>query len=57
MILLLAAGRRRWGQGDHFTMCRVPGDPTPYLLYPPELSLTGALAQTVAVVGIVLMLP
>jgi hypothetical protein len=38
-------------------MCRVPGDPTPYLLYPPELSLTGALAQTVAVVGIVLMLP
>jgi hypothetical protein len=35
----------------------LPGDPVPYLLYPPQLSLTGAAAEGVAVAGLFLIFP
>jgi hypothetical protein len=35
----------------------LPGDPVPYMLYPPELSLTGALAEAGAAVGLVGIFP
>jgi hypothetical protein len=35
----------------------LPGDPVPYLLYPPELSLTGGLLQAGTVVGIAALFP
>jgi hypothetical protein len=35
----------------------LPGDPVPYLLYPPQLSLTGALAQGATVVGLLAVFP
>jgi hypothetical protein len=33
----------------------LPGDPVPLLLYPPELSVTGALAEAVTVAGLAVM--
>lgn len=35
----------------------LPGDPTPYLLYPPALSLTGALGEAGAVLAVLALLP
>src|SRR5206468_3412224 len=35
----------------------LPGDPVPLLLYPPELSLTGALAEAATVVGLAAIFP
>jgi hypothetical protein len=35
----------------------LPGDPVPYLLYPPELSFTGALAETSAVLAVMAIFP
>ncbi len=35
----------------------LPGDPVPYLLYPPELSLTGTLAEAATVAGLVAIFP
>jgi hypothetical protein len=35
----------------------LPGDPVPYLCYPPEISLTGALAEGAAVAGVFLTFP
>ncbi len=35
----------------------LPGDPVPLLLYPPELSLTGALTEALTVVGLVALFP
>jgi len=35
----------------------LPGDPVPYLLYPPELSLTGAAAEAGAVVTVLAIFP
>ena len=35
----------------------LPGDPVPLLLYPPELSLTGALAEAAVVTGLVAIFP
>ena len=35
----------------------LPGDPVPYLLYPPGLSLTGAIAQAGTVIGLVAIFP
>jgi hypothetical protein len=35
----------------------LPGDPVPFLLYPPEISLTGALAEGAAVTGAFLIFP
>jgi hypothetical protein len=35
----------------------LPGDPVPLMLYPPEISLTGALAQAGVVLGIVAIFP
>lgn len=35
----------------------LPGDPVPFLLYPPELSLTGALAEGAAITGLFLAFP
>ena len=35
----------------------LPGDPVPLLLYPPELSLTGALAEAATVLAIVAIFP
>jgi hypothetical protein len=35
----------------------LPGDPVPLLLYPPQLSVTGALGEAVTVVGIVFAFP
>jgi hypothetical protein len=35
----------------------LPGDPVPYLLYPPEWSLTGALAEGLTVAGLAAIFP
>jgi hypothetical protein len=35
----------------------LPGDPVPYLLYPPELSLTGAVAEAGAIAGVLAVFP
>jgi hypothetical protein len=35
----------------------LPGDPVPYLIYPPGLSLTGTVAEALTVIGIVAILP
>jgi hypothetical protein len=35
----------------------LPGDPVPYLLYPPELSLTGAVAEVGVIMGLVAIFP
>lgn len=35
----------------------LPGDPVPLLLYPPELSVTGALAEAATVVGLAAIFP
>ncbi len=35
----------------------LPGDPTPFLLYPVELSLTGAVAEAAVVTGLVAIFP
>jgi hypothetical protein len=35
----------------------LPGDPVPYLIYPPEFSLTGLTAEAVTVVGLMAMFP
>lgn len=35
----------------------LPGDPTPYLLYPVEFSVTGALLQAGTVVGLAALIP
>jgi hypothetical protein len=48
---------------DPFRCCEtgagycLPGDPTPYLLYPPEKSLTGALAEAGAVGAVLAIFP
>jgi hypothetical protein len=35
----------------------LPGDPVPLLLYPPEISLTGALAEAATVIALVAIFP
>ena len=35
----------------------LPGDPVPLLLYPPELSITGALAEGAAIAVLEVMFP
>jgi hypothetical protein len=35
----------------------LPGDPVPYLCYPPELSLTGAIAEGGAIAGVLAIFP
>jgi hypothetical protein len=35
----------------------LPGDPTPYLLYPPELSLTGTVAEVGVILALVAIFP
>jgi hypothetical protein len=35
----------------------LPGDPVPYLLYPPNINLTGLLAEGAAVAGVALVFP
>jgi hypothetical protein len=35
----------------------LPGDPVPYLCYPPNLSVTGGLAEVAAVVGVLAIFP
>ena len=35
----------------------LPGDPVPLLIYPPELSATGALAETAAVLTVFAVFP
>jgi hypothetical protein len=35
----------------------LPGDPVPYLCYPPELSATGALAEVGSIVGVLAIFP
>jgi hypothetical protein len=35
----------------------LPGDPVPYLIYPPELSVTGAVAEAGAVLGLLAIFP
>jgi hypothetical protein len=35
----------------------LPGDPVPYLIYPPQLSLTGAAAEAAAVTGVAFAFP
>jgi len=35
----------------------LPGDPVPLLLYPPELSITGALAEGAAIATLIVMFP
>jgi hypothetical protein len=35
----------------------LPGDPVPYLCYPPEVSLTGVMAEAGAVVGLMAIFP
>jgi hypothetical protein len=35
----------------------LPGDPVPLMLYPPELSLTGALAEATTIVGLIAIFP
>jgi hypothetical protein len=35
----------------------LPGDPVPYMLYPPELSLTGAVLETASVAALFFIFP
>jgi hypothetical protein len=35
----------------------LPGDPVPYLLYPPEITATGVAAQAAAVGGLAVLFP
>jgi hypothetical protein len=35
----------------------MPGDPVPFILYPPEISASGALAEATAIVGLVAVFP
>ena len=35
----------------------LPGDPVPFLLYPPEFSLTGAIAEAGVVVALYAIFP
>jgi hypothetical protein len=35
----------------------LPGDPVPFLLYPPGLSLRGGVAETAAVIGVIAAFP
>jgi hypothetical protein len=42
---------------DSSTGYCLPGDPVPYLLYPPELSATGAIGEAGAVLGLVAVFP
>jgi hypothetical protein len=48
---------------DPFRCCEcnagycLPGDPTPLLLYPPQLSATGAIAETAAVLTLLAIFP
>jgi hypothetical protein len=35
----------------------LPGDPVPYMLYPPELSITGAVVEAGAVAGLLAVFP
>jgi hypothetical protein len=35
----------------------LPGDPVPYLIYPPEISVTGSLAEAASVLGILAVFP
>jgi hypothetical protein len=35
----------------------LPGDPVPYLLYPPEWSVTGAVFEAASVLGVVALFP
>ena len=35
----------------------LPGDPVPYLLYPPQISITGAMAEAGAIVGLLAIFP
>jgi hypothetical protein len=51
-----------WGTrpGQHYDTSAgkcLPGDPIPFYLYPPELSLTGVAAQAAAVTGAFFIFP
>jgi hypothetical protein len=35
----------------------LPGDPVPYLIYPPEISLTGTLAEVGVIAGLIAVFP
>jgi len=35
----------------------LPGDPTPLLLYPPEISMTASLGETAAIIGLIAVFP
>jgi hypothetical protein len=35
----------------------LPGDPVPYLLYPPQLSMTGTIAEAATIVGLLAIFP
>jgi hypothetical protein len=35
----------------------LPGDPVPYLLYPPDTSTTGALGEAAAIIGLIAIFP
>jgi hypothetical protein len=35
----------------------LPGDPVPYLIYPPEISVTGSLAEAGSILGILAIFP
>jgi hypothetical protein len=35
----------------------LPGDPVPYLLYPPYLSTTGAIGEAAAIIGLIAIFP
>src|SRR5687767_5026397 len=35
----------------------LPGDPVPYLLYPPQLSLTGSLAEAATLIALLAVFP
>jgi hypothetical protein len=50
-------GTRPCQQYDSSAGHCLPGDPVPFLLYPPELSLTGALTQAGTVAGLFFIFP
>jgi len=35
----------------------LPGDPVPYIIYPPEFTLTGSVAETALLVGLFAIFP
>lgn len=35
----------------------LPGDPTPFLLYPPEISFTGSIAETASILAVLAVFP